>query len=67
MLRDERESFCLLQHEIDWGLGGQWSTSRVEATTTRTNKVSMPSRARVLASHKRVFCRDVSAPWLLLR
>ena len=35
------------------------------ATTTEANKVSMPRHARVLASHKRVFRRDVSAPWLL--
>ena len=35
------------------------------ATTTEANKVSMPRHARVLASHKRLFRRDVSAPWLL--
>jgi hypothetical protein len=32
---------------------------------TETNKVSMPSNARVLASKKAPFRRDVSAPWLL--
>ena len=41
------------------------STIHPEATTIETNKVSMPSRARVLASQKPLVRRDVSAPWLL--
>jgi hypothetical protein len=40
-------------------------TAHSEATTTKTNKVSMPSHGRVLASHKCLFCRDVSALLLL--
>jgi hypothetical protein len=37
------------------------STIHPERTTTETNKVSMPSRARVLASKKAPLRRDVSA------
>jgi hypothetical protein len=49
-------------------LGGRCpviSTIHQERTMTETNKVSMPSNARVLASKKAPFRRDVSAPWLL--
>ena len=56
------------RHEIDWGLGGDspaTSTIHPEATMIETNKVSVPSHARVLASQKPLVRRDVSASWLL--
>jgi hypothetical protein len=49
------------RHEIDWGLGGDLAAT----TTIETNKVSMPSRTRVLASQKPLVRRDVSASRLL--
>jgi hypothetical protein len=40
-------------------------TIHPEATMIETNKVSVPSHARVLASQKPLVRRDVSASWLL--
>lgn len=62
-------SFGLLRDMRLTGVTGRKSpaisTIHPERTTTETNKVNMPSRARVLASQKAPLRRDVSAPWLL--